>query len=356
MKKWLWISYAATFLCGCIKENKTEGETKNDSPLIAQVHAVEEVAGDDWVWVANQASGMIEIYDPNVEDWNNSTALKWSWKPIAEKDYTEYALEHWDVPNDFKVRTISAWGGNYLVACASDGLCTIAAYPSGVKRWAYNVGSTVHPHSVELLPDGNIAVACTDQNLVKVFMSSSSVTDNIVYASFPLVKAHSVMWDPVTSTIRAIGNDHIVSLQLIGPITAPTLKEVRDARGFLETGGASLYGHDLSPDLNDNNILWCSTNGGAYSFNKTTRQFKLAPGGDTGVGKTFIKGISRQPSGIFVVTRPDSKKTSQPADPVTDPPWCTRYVDFYSSTGSFMYYRTKANAKFYKGKIFRTPY
>jgi hypothetical protein len=355
MKKWLWISYAATLICGCIKDvDKTS--TSNDSPFTTQMQAAEEVAGDDWVWVGNQASGMIEIYDPNVEDWNSGAALKWSWKPIAEKGYTEYALEHWDVPNDFKVRTMSAWGGNYLAACASDGLCTIASYPAGVKRWAYNVGSTVHPHSVELLPSGNIAVACTDEDSVKVFMSSSSATDNIVHASFRLVGAHSVMWDPVTSTIRAIGNDHIVSLQVGGTITAPTLTEVYNARGYLVNGGASLFGHDLSPDLNDNNILWCSTNGGAYSFNKTTKLFTLAPGGATGVGKTFIKGISRQPSGIFVVTRPDSQKSPQPADAVTSPVWCTRYVDFYSSTGSFLYYRKINGAKIYKAKIFRTPY
>jgi len=192
---------------------------------------------------------------------------------------------------------------------------------------------------------------------MNVFMSSSSVTDNIVHASFHLVGAHSVMWDPVTSTIRAIGNDHIVSLTAGGTITAPTLTENVSARGYLAAGGASIYGHDLSPDLNDSNILWCSTNGGVYSFNKTTRLFTGAPGGSTGVNKTFVKGISRQASGTFVVTREDSAKSPQPADPVTSPTWCTRYVDFYNSTtGAFMYYRTKSGAKFYKGKIFRTPY
>jgi hypothetical protein len=356
MKKLLWISYAVTLLCGCMKDTKLsvcDTSEKTGQPVVAN----ELLPGDDWVWVANQASGKIEIYNPGVEDWNNNEALKWSWKPTAEKGYTPYALEHWNVPNDFKVRTMPVWGGgNWMVACASGGLCTIASYPEGVKRWAYNVGSGVHPHAVELLPTGDIAVACTDQDSVKVFMSGSSVTDNIVHASFRLVKAHAVMWDPVTSTIRAIGNDHIVSLQLGGTMTNPTLTEAPNSRGYLVNGGASLYGHDLSPDLNDNNILWCSTNGGVYSFNKTTRLFTGAPGGSTGVNKTFVKGISRQKSGIFVITRQDSSKSPQPPNPVTSPTWCTRYVDFYSAGGAFLYYRTKSGAKFYKGKIFRTPY
>lgn len=354
MKQWLCIAMAALVLGGCAKDmNSGDGDDKAiDLQQTPPTRASEEA--DDWVWVGNQASGLIEIYDPAVADWNSAAALKWSWQPTADKGYTPYALAHWDVPNDFKVRTIAAWGGNHLVACASNGLCTIAAYPSGVKRWAYNVGS--HPHSVELLPDGNIAVAVTDQDSVKVFMSSSSATDNIVHAAFHLVGAHSVMWDPVTATVRAIGNDHIVSLQLGGTIAAPVLTEVYNDRGYLVNGGASVYGHDLSPDLNDSNILWCSTNGGVYSFNKTTKLFTGGPGGSTGINKTFVKGISRQKSGVFVITREDTVKSPQPADPVTDPDWCTRYVDFYSSTGAFMYYRTKSGAKFYKGKIFRTPY
>lgn len=360
MKNLLWISFVLIFFAGCAK-NEEQAEVKLISSAKKTLNNVNPdqaalIAGDDWVWTANQASGKIEIYDPNVSDWNNASALKFEFEPEASKGYTPYALQNWDVPNDFKVRNIAAWGGNHLVTCASKGLVTIASYPGKIKKWAYAIGTTVHPHSVELLPNGNVAVACTDQHLVKVFMSSSSTVDNIVFASFPLNGAHSVLWDPTTSTIRAIGNDYVVSLVVGGTMANPTLTEVPNTRGDLVASGASLWGHDLSVDLNDTNILWASTNSGVYSFNKTTRNFTGAPGGNTGVNKTFVKGISRQNSGVFVITRADSQKNPQPSDPVTTPDWCTRYVDFYAANGSFLYYRTKSGAKFYKGKIFRTPY
>ncbi|MEN0052667.1 MAG: DUF6528 family protein [Mucilaginibacter sp.] len=351
MKKTILFLCTAILLGACTKDNKMA--KSKDNNLLAGKAKTESVAvADDWVSVTNQATGKIEIYDPAVADWDSATALKWSWKPTAAEGYSSYALTYWDVPNDFRVRTISAWGGNWLVSCASGGLVTIASYPAGVKRWAYNVGATVHPHSVELLPNGNIAVACTDQDSVKVFGSSSSATDNITHASFHLVGAHSVLWDPNTSTLRAIGNDHIVALT-VGGTSSPTISENVAQRGYLVAGGASVYGHDLSSDPNDPNILWCSTNGGVYKFDKTTLKFTGAPGT---LNKSFVKSISIQHSGISVSTRPDSEKSPMPANPVLTPAWCTRLVDFYSADGIFQYSRTVSGGKFYKAKVFKTPY
>lgn len=311
-------------------------------------------AGDDWVWTGNQATGQIEIYDPGVSDWNTSTALKWSWKPTTAKGYSQYAVDHWGLPTDFKVRNVAAWGGNHLVAACSDGLVTIASYPSGIKKWAYNLG--YNPHGVELLPNGNIAVAATDKDSVLLYASSTG-TDNLYHAAVRLNKAHSVLYDPVENILWATGNDFVIAMQVGGTASAPALTELPSRRGWLNTtSSANPYGHDLSCDLNDAGILWVSTNGGVYSFNKTTKAFTNGPGGTTGINKTFVKAISRQNSGIFVLTRPDSEKTTVLPDPVTSPAWCTRYVDFYSSAGAFQYYRTKSGAKFYRAKIFRTPY
>jgi hypothetical protein len=350
MKKVVLFFCTVILLGGCVKDQKITDNGKRAASA-ERVKLAGATVADDWVSVTNQASGKIEIYDPAVADWDSATALKWSWKPTAAEGYSSYALTYWDVPNDFRVRTISAWGGNWLVSCASGGLVTIASYPAGVKRWAYNVGAAVHPHSVELLPNGNIAVACTDQDSVKVFASSTG-TDNITHASFHLVGAHSVLWDPNTSTLRAIGNDHIVALT-VGGTAVPTITENVAQRGYLVAGGASVYGHDLSSDPNNPDILWCSTNGGVYSFNKTTLKFTGAPGT---LNKSFVKSISIQHSGISVSTRPDSQKSPMPSSPVLSPDWCTRLVDFYSADGVFQYSRTVSGGKFYKAKVFKTPY
>lgn len=342
--------FCMVFIFACCKEDK-QAFLQKSTTMSAQAKGVTETVTDDWIWAGNQATNKIEIYDPGVEDWNSSTALKWSWKPEAAKGYSQYALDNWGLPTDFKVRTVNVWGGNHLVASCSNGLVTIASYPGGIKKWAYNLG--FNPHGVELLPNGNIAVAATDKDSVLLFASSVG-TDNLAHAAIRLNKAHAVLYDSVENILWATGNDFVMALQVGGTDAAPTLTEIPERRGRLNTtSSANPYGHDLSRDLNDPSILWVSTNGGVYRFDKTTKAFTDAP---NLLNKTFVKGISRQQSGLFVLTRPDSEKTTELPDPVTSPTWCTRYVDIYSSDGYFQYYRTKNGAKFYKAKIFRTPY
>lgn len=286
---------------------------------------------DDWVWVSNQASEQIEIYNPATTDWNPASAMIFWFKPLTSNNYSQYAVDHWGPPSDFKVRNVSAWGGNHLVA-AGGGLVTIATYPGKKKKWAYNLGG--HPHGVELLPNGNIAVAATEKDSVLLFASSTG-TDNLTHAVGSHNKAHAVLYEPVENILWSIGNDYIKAFQVGGTDAQPTLKELTNRAGNLKLTG-NIYGHDLSADLNDSNLLWFSTNHNVYSFNKVTKEFTAGPGGTTGIDKSFVKGISRQNSGIFVITRQDSAKNPPPADPVLNPEWCTRYVDFYSSTGAFL--------------------
>ncbi|HAT93454.1 MAG TPA: hypothetical protein DCS36_13950 [Sphingobacterium sp.] len=345
---------AAAFMVSCKNSNNLSLTSQDNLTSVENAQSYSVAEGDDWIWTGNQATNMIEIYDPVVADWNLTTALKWSWKPTLVKGYSQYAIDHWGLPTDFKVRKVDAWGGNHLVASCSSGLITIASYPSGVKKWAYNLG--YNPHSVELLPNGNIAVAATDRDSVYLYASSTG-TDNLAHAAVKLNKAHAVVYDPLENILWATGNDFVIAMQVGGTDAAPTLTELPARRGYLNTTSSkNPFGHDLGRDLADDNVLWVSTNGGVYNFNKTTKIFTDGPGDTTGINKTMVKSISRQQSGLFVLTRPDSEKTTVLPDPVTSPVWCTRYVDIYSSSGVFQYYRTKSGAKFYRAKIFRTPY
>jgi hypothetical protein len=54
------------------------------------------------------------------------------------------------------------------------------------------------------------------------------------------------------------------------------------------------WGHDLSACTTDSDLMWVSTNGGTYIFNKTNGGFRAVAGDAQG---TFVKGISDQPTG-----------------------------------------------------------
>ncbi|TZF83146.1 hypothetical protein FW774_12665 [Pedobacter sp. BS3] len=346
MKNVLWIACAVIFLGACTKkENINEF---NSSPGSSETGKLISNASDDWVWITNEQQ--VEVFNPATTTWNGSPI--WQWKPEAAKSYTPYAISKWDGATDFKLRNVTRWGGNCFVSCSVQGLATIATYPSGTKQWAYSVGNKVYPHSVELLPDGNIAVAAAAGNWVKVYTSSTTHVDDTTNCKFNLIGAHSVLWDPTISRLWCIGNDYLKALIVGGTSSAPTLTEDINYTVSL-SASATIYGHDISPDLNDHNIIWFSTNHGVYSYNKSTHTVATAPG-SLG-GKWFVKGISRQNSGIFVVTQADSFKSPFPSGGI-DNNNDTRWVDFYTQAGAFSYSRTRTNAVIYKGKLFRSSY
>ncbi|MDQ7949774.1 MAG: DUF6528 family protein [Pedobacter sp.] len=355
---------AMILISGCAKNeqilNKETGAAISAQSGQPQLLA----AGDDWLWVANQTNNKIEIFAPD-DNWSSTATgiVKFSWKPTTGSGgngYSQYAVDRWVRPNDFKVRNVAAWGGNYLCAVGGGGLLTIAAYPSGTKKWAYflpaNAGEDLsNPHGCELLPNGNLAVAASEKDSVLLFASSTPGTgglDNTYRVSKYLAGAHAVLWDPGYNRLWAIGNDWIFELEIGGTAASPTLTE--KSRTQLLT----IYGHDLSADLTNSNRLLCTTQTRTYYFNKNTKDFNATP---AGIDKSFVKSLSNQTSGTFVLTRKDSVKpaSSKPlGSAVLD--WNTRYVDKHSTSGTWLAYNTRqvnnVYQEFYKAKVFRTPY
>jgi hypothetical protein len=371
MKNLLGLCFALILISGCAKnEEAITGIATDKEVLNTKATSTDEVAalaGDDWIWVANQTNDKIEIYAPNT-DWSSTASgiLKFSWKPTSGTSgngYSEYAEGKWVRPNDFKVRNVSAWGGNYLCAVGGGGLATIAAYPSGQKKWAYNIPPlpnqttrpTSNPHGCELLPNGNIAVAATDIDSVLLFGSSTlgpGGFDNTYRAKKYLQGIHAVLWDPINNRLWAIGRDLMFELEVGGTAAAPTL--IERSRSTLK----SEWGHDLSIDLTNSNQMLYSTNSSTHIFNKTT---KISTNTVAGLQKSSIKSISNQSSGSYVIARADVDKpaSSKPHGSASEV-WNTRYADLHSSTGVWLLSQTKQVSgnyhEFYKAKVFRTAY
>lgn len=315
-----------------------------------------------WVVTTNQASKKIEVYDPAVTDWNTAAALKHSWYPNASNGFTN-PTGGWELPSDARLRNSTFFGGQQLLVTDSKGFCGIIPYPSLTgKKWAINLGSGVNPHSIELLPNGNVAIAASDANWVRVYTSSQGVWSTN-FESFPLKAAHAVLWDPTNNVLWVIGWKNIVNdnyadirnhiltaLSITGTAADPHIAEVTTRRSQLP----SFWGHDVQPYTGDVNKLWVSTNSKVYIYDKTTKIFQEAP---ANIGnRSFVKGISNQPSGMVVLTRPDSIKTPIPSQPSTLNSWTTAYVDFYSSAGSWQWSGHRNGAAYYKGRIFTPDY
>jgi len=284
----------------------------------------------------NQANNRIEAYDPEATDWNGAGALAWSWQPNEALGYSPKEVGLWGGPSEAKL-------SGHVVTATAGQLATIAAYPSGTRIWAVDTGSGSNPHSAELLPDGNLAVAASDGKWVRVYTSSQG-PDSTSYAQFNLAFAHAVHWDAHNRLLWVIGYDepikqHILTALVVGGTPAnPTLTEDKSRRSELSTP----WGHEVSPYAGDPDKLLISTNLGAYVYDKTDKTFVSAP---DGANRTFVKTIGNLPSGQIVETKSDNTKT--PPGACTINGWCTDTVEFFSPYET----RTVKGAAFYKARI-----
>ncbi|WP_146250255.1 DUF6528 family protein [Paenibacillus flagellatus] len=286
--------------------------------------------------ITNQANNTIEAYDPASPDWDGVDARVWSWKPSTALGYTSREVGLWNGPSEAKLK------GRVLVATAGQ-LATIASYPTGTRIWAADVGIGSNPHSAELLPNGNIAVAASDGKWVRVYASSQG-PDAVAYGEFKLDFAHATHWDEENELLWVIGHDadakqHILTaLRVGGTDASPTLTEEPGRRAILP----SPWGHDVAAYDGDANKLWVSTNAEVYVYDIAAKTFTPAPGG---ANRSFVKSVGQLPSGPIVETRPDNLKT--PPGNCKLNGWCTDTVDLFSPDAT----RTATGSAIYKARI-----
>ncbi|WP_235096979.1 DUF6528 family protein [Amycolatopsis decaplanina] len=99
--------------------------------------------------------------------------MSWAWAPSAANGLADLAdlAAAWSNPSDAKLA--ERGGEKYLLTSASGGFAAVVPYPAGDRAyWAANVGGRANPHSIELLPDGNVAVAASTGGWVRIYTAS----------------------------------------------------------------------------------------------------------------------------------------------------------------------------------------
>ncbi|MBO9604850.1 MAG: sugar phosphate isomerase/epimerase [Paenibacillaceae bacterium] len=293
--------------------------------------------------VTDQASGAILVFDPQAADWNDDSAILWSWRPEAANGFPAGGAG-WGLPTDAKWRRNDVYGGEWMVICDSNGLAALVSYPAGQRKWSRQVGG--NPHAAELLPDGNVAVAASHGGWVRVYAARRGA-DADVCAAYPLEGAHGVLWDPSRELLWAIGDDELIALRMIGTPFAPAVEKAEGYGGPLPSFG----GHDLYPVFGDDRLLWVTTEAGAYQFDKASGTFAQPAAYDDALKRRFVKSIGSQPAdGRLIETVPDAEK--RPQGDCTLYPWCTDTVDCFRPPGK----RTRTGAAFYKARVWCPAY
>jgi len=273
---------------------------------------------NNFVAVTDQSSGQIIVFDLKDENWGNDQAARWRWSARSTSGFEKLEAA-WGVPTDAKIRANKRYGGLWMVVTDSLGLAALVPYPRGDHRkWGLNVGG--NPHSAELLPNGNIAVAASTGGWLRVYAASQG-PDAKYYAQYALPGAHGVQWDPERQILWAVGDDELVALEITGTDACPIIRAVHQAA--LPTR----FGHDLQPVNGNSDRLWISTGTHVYQYIKSEDKFDESYAGHSGISRSGVKSIGNFLSNQVISTVPDQKARLDLISGKND--WCTESIDIF---------------------------
>ena len=267
------------------------------------------------VAVMDQASKRIRLFGSLMGGREVQAEEIWSWSPEAASGFERLSTA-WGLPTDAKIRYGRT---NRLEMAVTDslGLAAIVPYPEGGSlRWGLNAGG--NPHSAELLPDGNIAVAASTGGWVRLYASSQG-PDCSDYAEYRLPGAHGVQWDPLHQLLWALGDDELIALKIEGTEASPRLRDTQ--RIALPSDG----GHDLQPVYGDKDRLWVSTRTKVYQFVKSSRIFDEHYAFNERISRAHVKSIGNDLSGRIVFAAADG--VLRPETGYLNNDWCTDRVE-----------------------------
>lgn len=343
---WLCLPLLIILACG---KKSSGGSTGNPPPVDPPV--ADTLKG--LIIATNNSTKSIEVYDAGITDWSKPAAKTWTWKPATANGFSAAESKAFAGGSDIRLRQVKAWHDSTFVALTDTKMAAIITWPGAVRKWSQPIDGNLH--AAEILPNGNVALAASDGNWVRVYASSQGA-DNAHFVQYDLNASHAALWDPTYNLLWVIGQhpvtgEHILTaLEIGGTAADPTLTEVTAYRSILPTA----WGHDVAPYFGDVNRLWVSTNGGAYVYNKTTKSFVVAPGGSN---RSFVKALGNVGAGgLLVQTRADANKSPTPAVSCGLNGWATSTIDVYAPSGSLYTTRVAPGACFYKARPINVQY
>ncbi|MFR9722649.1 DUF6528 family protein [Streptomyces sp. MS19] len=251
------------------------------------------------VVVAEQASRRLLVLDPRVDVWDPAagpSAVLWAFSPLGDPRYRDLDPDtSWVYPDEAKARRLG--GRTFVLTTASFGFAAAVEYPTGRRYWAGGLGAgddLLNPHTAEILPDGNVAVACSTGALVRLFAASLGPYATR-YTDAELKGAHGLHWDQDRRVLWALGDDELVAYEVTGTRVRPGLRRRFAVPLPVATPGATAGGHDLAPVLGRPGRLWVTTNAAVHQYDIARRAFVQDFPGAAEISRRSVKAVGDDP-------------------------------------------------------------
>lgn len=253
------------------------------------------------VIISDIGTGRIVVADLDKEDPFAEENLIWEWAPTQEQGWDFITPETMiDRLAAVKYRWSEHFNTNVVLFAGAGGVAGMIEYPSGKCLWKVRVGQS--PHSVELLPNGDIVVASSgggnwDEGRLYYYELKSDGTYQAT-TEHMLNGAHGVLWDPDNEVLWALGFPELVAYNLTETNDGKaSLIKLQDWGCYVPDGS----GHDLMPDYSDPDILWLTDNVSIMKFSKSENKIlKEYPNYKKLNSMPTVKGVTSFTDGVVV--------------------------------------------------------
>ena len=293
--------------------------------------------------VTDQKSRHLYVLDLDDPDWSDEGSVLWDWTPTAELGFGGLILNYW-LPSEVKLRYSEQYKSYVVLTTSSGGVCAMIEYPSGKMLWGVANGGN-NPHSIELLPDGNIVVASSGDNL-RLYTASVKGAET-QYTEVKLEAAHAAQWNPENQRLYSVGYHYVAAYAIDKSGAKPKLVLDEANTAYQEW----ICGHDFTPVAGNHDLYWLA---GSELWQYSVSQNKIVEaytGRDELVGN--LKCISETYDNRIIRAMPDLSETDLEA-------YQTRYVSVTAKNSAGHYETVKRklpnNMVAYKIRAFRPEY
>lgn len=244
-----------------LPESPVEASVKVSYPADASLDGKQLVA------LCDQKNASLVMIDLSAADPTSDDAIVWSWKPSSTLGYD--SMSSYGNRIDEAILRYSEFYKSYVIGVtSSSGYMCLVEYPSGKCLWEASAPG-YGPHSIECLPDGNVAVACSgngdNQKACVRLYASTNGKHSTTRASKLIAGAHGILWDDDYRLLWVLGSTTLCAFRIGYDSGKPTLTEVPQL--CLHTGITG--GHNLSVCAADPDLLWI-TGSRVWTFRKST--------------------------------------------------------------------------------------
>ena len=286
---------------------KTEVQTSSDNKNETETPKGFDENAEHMFLATDIANHSVVVFDLNACEGdyellkNDDIAVVWEWdadddpnckiKPGAGIDSAKYRYSEY-------------YERDVIIACSSNGWAGVIDYEAKSLLWEYNIGNG--PHSIEMLPNGDVVVACSsDPGALAYVPLSAGITKPV--SSIPSLYCHGVSWDPENEWLWVL-EDTGVYAAVINNMGTAEGKIVRVAGsgsefGTSKTGTAISGGHAFSPIYGEPGKYWASSGSDLWQFDATKETISNSYARHAKLNaQNNIKGIASFPDGTVVQT------------------------------------------------------